>query len=121
MRARPSSAGHLARPFVLIEAIVRTIVLTCQAEMAGSTQRAPRRTRSDGERSRAAILDAAARLATVDGLDGLTIGRLADHIGMSKSGLYAHFGSKEELQLATVAAAERVFDDDVLRPTEQAA
>ena len=78
-----------------------------------------RRKRSDGARSRAAILAAAGKLATVDGLDGLTIGRLADHIGMSKSGLYAHFGSKQELQLATVAAAEDVFDDDVLRPARE--
>ena len=74
--------------------------------------------RADGERSRAAILAAAARLATVDGLDGLTIGRLADHIGMSKSGLYAHFGSKEELQIATVVAAEEVFDGDVIVPAQ---
>ena len=79
----------------------------------------PRRTRSDGERSRATILAAAGKLATVDGLDGLTIGSLADHIGMSKSGLYAHFGSKEELQLATVAYAEEVFDFEVLLPAQQ--
>jgi AcrR family transcriptional regulator len=89
--------------------------------MPEPTQARPRRTRSDGERSRATILSAAARLATVDGLDGLTIGRLADHIGMSKSGLYAHFGSKHELQLATVATAEEVFDDDVIRPAQEAA
>ena len=76
----------------------------------------PVRRRSDGERSRALILDAAARLATLEGLEGLSIGRLAQAIGMSKSGLYAHFGSKEELQLATVAAAEEVFDADVIEP-----
>jgi AcrR family transcriptional regulator len=64
------------------------------------------------------ILDAAARLATVEGLEGLSIGRLAEHIGMSKSGLYAHFGSKEELQLATVETAAVIFRDDVIRPTE---
>jgi AcrR family transcriptional regulator len=75
-----------------------------------------RRTRVDGERSRRLILDTAARLATVEGIDGLSIGRLAQEIGMSKSGLYAHFGSKEELQLATVAAAEEVFDADVVDP-----
>jgi AcrR family transcriptional regulator len=75
-----------------------------------------RRRRSDGERSHRAILDAAARLATVEGIDGLSIGGLAHAIGMSKSGLYAHFGSKEELQLATVAAAEDVFDADVIEP-----
>jgi AcrR family transcriptional regulator len=75
-----------------------------------------RRTRSDGERSRRAILATAARLATVEGLNGLTIGRLAEETGMSKSGLFAHFGSKEELQLATVAAAEEVFQEDVVDP-----
>src|SRR6059058_1946077 len=75
-----------------------------------------RRRRSDGERSRSAILDAAARLATVEGLGGLSIARLADAVGMSKSGLFAHFGSKEELQLATVAAAETVFTTQVLEP-----
>jgi AcrR family transcriptional regulator len=87
--------------------------------MGTKTQTPKRRTRSDGERSRATILSAAGKLATVDGLDGLTIGRLADHIGMSKSGLYAHFGSKEELQLATVGYAEEVFDYEVLLPAQQ--
>src|SRR5690554_2206417 len=60
-----------------------------------------RRVRSDGERSRDAILRTAAALATVDGITGLSLGRLAEAVGMSKSGLFAHFGSKEELQLAT--------------------
>ena len=76
-----------------------------------------RKTRSDGERSRAAILDAAVRLTTTEGLEGLSIGRLAEATGMSKSGLYAHFGSKEELQLATVKAAGRIFVDQVVIPT----
>src|SRR3954447_2576192 len=88
--------------------------------MSEKTHKAHRRPRSDGERSRATILTAAGKLATVDGLDGLTIGRLADHIGMSKSGLYAHFGSKEELQLATIGHAEEVFDDDVILPAQRA-
>jgi len=74
--------------------------------------RARRHQRADGERTRAAILRAAASLATVDGLEGLSIGHLAAAIGMSKSGLYAHFGSKQELQLATVEEAERIFDRD---------
>jgi AcrR family transcriptional regulator len=73
-----------------------------------------RRTRSDGERSRQAILKGATELATLDGLDGLSIGRLAEHIGMSKSGLYAHFGSKEELQLATIDAAQEIFEREVV-------
>ena len=80
-----------------------------------------RRTRSDGRRSHQAILDAAARLATVEGLNGLSIGNLADHIGMSKSGLYAHFGSKEELQLATVDTAAQIFNDQVVEPAADAA
>ena len=75
-----------------------------------------RRTRSDGERSRQRILEAAAQLATVQGLDRLSIGELAAHIGMSKSGLYAHFRSKEELQLATIDAAEAIFDEVVVAP-----
>jgi AcrR family transcriptional regulator len=76
----------------------------------------PRHPRADGERARAAILRAAASLATVDGLEGLSIGNLAAAIGMSKSGLYAHFGSKQELQLATVDEAERIFDEEVVQP-----
>jgi AcrR family transcriptional regulator len=75
-----------------------------------------RRSRADGERSRRAILEAAARLATVEGLDRLSLGDLAAHLGMSKSGLYAHFRSKEELQLATIDTAEAIFDDVVVRP-----
>jgi AcrR family transcriptional regulator len=69
-----------------------------------------------GERTRAAILDEAARLATVDGLEGLSIGELARATGMSKSGLYAHFGSKLDLQLATIEAARQTFVVEVLRP-----
>ena len=59
---------------------------------------------------------AAASLATVDGLEGLSIGNLAAAIGISKSGLYAHFGSKQELQLATVQEAGRIFADEVVQP-----
>ncbi len=75
-----------------------------------------RRVRADGERTRSAILRAAASLATVDGLEGLSIGNLAAAIGMSKSGLYAHFGSKQELQLATVEEAGRIFTEEVVQP-----
>jgi AcrR family transcriptional regulator len=71
---------------------------------------------SKGERTRATILDEAARLATIVGLEGLTIGGLANATGMSKSGLYAHFGSKQELQLATIDAARATFVEEVLRP-----
>jgi AcrR family transcriptional regulator len=69
-----------------------------------------------GARSRRAILRAAASLATVEGLEGLSIGNLASQIGMSKSGLYSHFTSKEELQLATVETAKEIFDSEVVEP-----
>jgi AcrR family transcriptional regulator len=55
-------------------------------------------------------------LASAEGLEGLTIGRLASELSMSKSGLFAHFGSKEELQLATVEAARDIFIREVVRP-----
>lgn len=69
-----------------------------------------------GERTRQSILDRAVDLASLEGLEGLTIGRLADDLGLSKSGLFAHFGSKEELQLATIEAAGERFLNEVLRP-----
>src|SRR5262249_15142074 len=73
-----------------------------------------RKPRADGMVSRSVILNAAARLATTRGLEGLSIGELAQHIGMSKSGLYAHFKSKEELELATVETAAEIFETEVL-------
>jgi AcrR family transcriptional regulator len=79
-----------------------------------------RRRRSDGERSRSAILDTAAQLATVEGIGGLSLSRLADEVRMSKSGLFAHFGSKEELQLATIERANEIFDERVLEPASNA-
>jgi AcrR family transcriptional regulator len=85
-----------------------------------SLDRGARKARADGERSRHKILDAAAKLATTEGLEGLSIGRLAEHIGMSKSGLYAHFGSKEELQLATIETAGEIFASEVIAPAEAA-
>lgn len=79
-----------------------------------------RRERSDGKRSREAILHEAARLATVEGLDGLSLAHLADAVGMSKSGLFAHFNSKEALQLATVETATAIFDEQVIEPAREA-
>lgn len=69
-----------------------------------------------GERTRQSILDRAVDIASLEGLEGLTIGRLADELAMSKSGLFAHFGSKEELQLATITSAGERFIDEVFRP-----
>jgi AcrR family transcriptional regulator len=73
-----------------------------------------------GERTRAAILDRAVDLASVEGLEGLTIGRLAGDLGMSKSGLFRHFGSKLDLQLATVGAAAERFVATVIEPARAA-
>src|SRR6516162_2656275 len=75
---------------------------------------------SKGEASRTAILLTAAKLATTKGLDGLSIGDLAAEVGMSKSGLYAHFKSKEELELATIETAAAIFDREVLQPAARA-
>jgi AcrR family transcriptional regulator len=69
-----------------------------------------------GSQTRASILDRAVDLASVEGLEGLTIGRLAAELRMSKSGLFAHFGSKQELQLAMVQAAAERFKGRVIDP-----
>lgn len=68
------------------------------------------------ERARATILRHAADVASKEGLAGLSIGRLATDLGVSKSGLFGYFGSKEELQLATVRAASAVYLDEVVQP-----
>jgi AcrR family transcriptional regulator len=74
-----------------------------------------------GARTKHGILERAVDIASVEGLAGLTIGRLAEELEMSKSGLFAHFGSKEELQLATVEAARQRFVDEMFRPALKAA
>jgi AcrR family transcriptional regulator len=73
-----------------------------------------------GERTRRAIVERAMDIASIDGLDGLSIGRLATDLDVSKSGVITHFGSKEELQLATVRAAVDVFTEHVVRPALEA-
>ena len=88
--------------------------------MKQETSKQPeRRRRRDGERSHGAILDEAARLATIEGIEGLSLARLADAVGMSKSGLFAHFKSKEELQLATIEAASSLFAEQVTAPASR--
>jgi AcrR family transcriptional regulator len=76
--------------------------------------------RERGRRTRTSILATAVDIASVEGLEGLTIGRLATELGMSKSGLFAHFGSKEELQLATIEVARDVFIEQVVHPVRTA-
>src|SRR3954452_2730473 len=72
-----------------------------------------RRSAADTERTRAAILDRSVALASLEGLEGLTIGRLADDVGMSKAGVLGHFGTKEELQLSALEAAIAIFTREV--------
>lgn len=69
-----------------------------------------------GEMTRVAILDAALQLAATDGLDGITIGMLAERLGMSKSGVFAHFGSREDLQITVLKTYEERFAISVLKP-----
>ncbi len=69
-----------------------------------------------GARTRSQILGFAVDLASTEGLEGLTIGKLADALRLSKSGLFAHFGSKEELQVATVETAKEIFLQKVVEP-----
>ena len=80
-----------------------------------------RKQRADGKHTREAIVREAVSLATLDGLEGLSIGNLARALDMSKSGIYAHFGSKQDLQLATVDEAERIFQAEVIDPALAAA
>ena len=75
-----------------------------------------RRTRAPGDRSRARVLEHAAALATLEGLDGVSIARLAAATGMPKSSVYVLFGSKQELQLATIDAARASFIRHVVTP-----
>jgi len=76
----------------------------------------PRRTRAPGDRSRARVLEQAAALATLEGLEGISIARLATATGMPKSSVYVLFGSKEQLQLATIDAARASFITHVVTP-----
>ena len=73
-------------------------------------------TPTKGEQTLAVILDAALKIASKLGLEGLTIGTLADETGMSKSGLFAHFGSREELQLAVLEHAAQIYGQRVFLP-----
>jgi AcrR family transcriptional regulator len=84
--------------------------------MAEQQDHTIRRTRAPGDRARARIVEHAAGLATIEGLDGLSIGRLAGATGVAKSSVHALFGSKEELQLATILAARDSFVTEVVAP-----
>jgi AcrR family transcriptional regulator len=93
---------------------------TVVKQMSAGQESAARARKARGDRTRQAILEVAVDVASAEGLEGLTIGRLASALSMSKSGLFAHFGSKEELQLATVEAARNIFIREVIRPSFKA-
>jgi AcrR family transcriptional regulator len=98
-------------------------VLFCtlvEVRPAAPSQTEPAAAAGKGAATRAAILERAVDLASVEGLEGLTIGHLAAELEMSKSGLFAHFGSKQELQLATVEAAATRFRREVVEPALEA-
>ncbi len=75
-----------------------------------------KRTRAPGERARARVVEQAAQLASIEGIEGISIGRLAEATGIAKSSVYALFGSKEELQLATINVARDSFIIEVVTP-----
>ena len=74
------------------------------------------RTHAKGEQTRAGIVDVALAMAARVGLEGLSIGTLADAVGKSKSGVFAHFGSREDLQIAVVREYYRRFETEVFAP-----
>ncbi|MFT3778191.1 MAG: TetR/AcrR family transcriptional regulator [Ottowia sp.] len=76
----------------------------------------PPRALAKGRQTKAAIIDAALRLATQVGLEGLSIGALAEAMGMSKSGVFAHFGSRDELQISVVREYSARFEEQVFAP-----
>ncbi|WP_460478884.1 TetR/AcrR family transcriptional regulator [Comamonas humi] len=82
---------------------------------AGKMQKVPK-----GQQTRAAILDAALELAAQEGLDGVSLGMLAYRLGMSKSGVFAHFGSREELQCSVVREYHERFEREIFHPALQA-
>jgi AcrR family transcriptional regulator len=73
-----------------------------------------------GMRTRQAILAHAARVGSAEGMAAVSLQRLASDLGISKSGLFAHFGSKDELHMATIDAAAEIFTDEVIRPALKA-
>jgi len=91
-----------------------------QTAATKTADRRPNKLLERGKKTRGEILKASVDIASAEGLEGLTIGRLAKELGMSKSGLFAHFGSKEDLQIATVDRAREIFIEEVVDPAEDA-
>jgi AcrR family transcriptional regulator len=79
----------------------------------------PRRSNAEAARTRASIIDRAVRTTSLEGLEGVTIGRLADDLGMSKAGVIGHFGNKSDLQRAALHEAQRIFTEAVWVPAKE--
>ncbi len=88
----------------------------CSAPRAPRTRATTGRAMQKGQQTKAAIVEAALGLATHIGLEGLSIGALADITGMSKSGVFAHFGSREELQISVIREYHTRFEQEVFYP-----
>jgi len=99
-----------------VRAILRAMTVITKSTGAETERPSAQARKAHGARTRQTILEAAVDIASEEGLEGLSIGRLASELSMSKSGLFAHFGSKEELQLATVETARAVFIREVITP-----
>src|SRR5689334_772719 len=78
----------------------------------------PRRSNEEAAKTRAAIIDRAVQTASIEGLEGVTIGRLADDLGMSKAGVIGHFGDKTTLQRAALHQAQKIFTGQVWDPAK---
>src|SRR3954453_15572764 len=79
----------------------------------------PRRSNAEAAQTRTAIIDRAVETASVEGLEGVTVGKLADDLGMSKAGVIGHFGNKAELQRATLHKAWEIFGAEVWEPARK--
>ncbi|HYZ28972.1 MAG TPA: TetR/AcrR family transcriptional regulator [Thermoleophilaceae bacterium] len=76
----------------------------------------PRRSNAEAAQTRQSIIERAVRTASIEGLAGVTIGRLADDLGMSKAGVIGHFGNKADLQRAALRQAQQIFSEQVWEP-----
>ena len=109
-----SISVKIARSFVLFSVMSDTPSDPSTGERAAYPQAA--RVQPKGQQTKAAIVDAALALAAQVGLEGLSIGALAELMHMSKSGVFSHFGSREELQISVVREYDRRFVEEVFRP-----
>ena len=109
--ARQGSSIRIERSFVLLPTVTSTPLAATRPARSGA------RAVHKGQQTRASILDAALSLASQKGLEGLSIGHLADITGMSKSGVFAHFGSREELQMSVIREYHARFEEEVFYPS----